>query len=116
MRGTRTESGTPTNKDLATGGYTAKTCEAIAAMTGGTTSQAKREAVPPQAGHGYMKMTTRAIGCSICDRTFNSLYWSFQIRVGGLYNQLPIDQPTKQCNRLKRNEEGIALKRLKGQY
>ena len=46
MRGTRTEAGTTTDKDLDTGGYTAKTCEAIAAMIKGTASQAKREAVP----------------------------------------------------------------------
>jgi hypothetical protein len=55
MRGTRTDAGTTTNKDLDTGGYNAKTCEAIAAMTEGKESQAKREAVPPQAGHGYMQ-------------------------------------------------------------
>jgi len=79
MRGMRRDAGTTTNKDLDTGGYTAKTCEAYAAMTGGKESQAKREAVPPQAGHGNMKMTTSAIGCSMCHRTFNSRYWSFQM-------------------------------------
>ena len=94
------DAGTTTNKDLDTGGYTAKTCEAIAAMTGGTASQATREAVPPQAGLGNMKMTTSAIGCSMCHRTFNSRYWSFQMRGGWAYTTCH----KQETNRLKRKD------------
>ena len=42
------------NKDLDTGGYTAKTCEAERTYT--------RVAIsPPHGGHGYTKMTTRLL-------------------------------------------------------
>jgi len=37
------DAGTTTDKDLDTGGYTAKTCEASAAMTGATEYRAKSE-------------------------------------------------------------------------
>jgi hypothetical protein len=66
MRCTRTEAGNTINKDLDTGGYTAKTCEAIAAMTGATEHRAKSEAVPPQAGRGYIEMTRQS-------------YWMFDV-------------------------------------
>ena len=60
------DAGTTTDKDLDTGGYTAKTCEASAAMTGATEYRAKSEAVPPQAGRGYREMTRQS-------------YWMFDV-------------------------------------
>jgi len=90
MRGTRTDAGRTTNKDLDTGGYTAKTCEASAAMTGGKESQAMREAVPPQAGRGNMKSPSAelldvrcAIGRSIVSAE------GLQMQGGWAYYHLP---------------------------
>ena len=87
--------GYPTNKDLDTGGYTAKTCEASAGTTGATAYRAEKRSCPASRGHGYIKMTTRAIGrgaspgrgaawarrCGV----FNSLYWSLQMQGGWAY-------------------------------
>ena len=44
------DAGTTTNKDLDTGGYTAKTCEAYAAMTGATQVPSEERSSPASSG------------------------------------------------------------------
>jgi len=86
MRGTRTESGTTTNKDLDTGGYTAKTCEAIAATTGATQAPSEERSSPASRGTWvYENDLSRAIGCPIFIGRSIASDGSFQYEGGWAY-------------------------------